>query len=75
MSSIFRLLPFRNRIIQPIVGEQSSNPDLKVTDHTKGKESSDVSVEAHGVEITTAKDPTLNPGELSFEEGGSSSKM
>jgi hypothetical protein len=77
---MFSLLRFLPSSIRPEIDEQStSNPDVEVNQATSEKDVKDSekkspslsSVDKHGDEITTVKDPTLNPGGLTFEEGRS----
>ena len=70
---MFSLLRFLPSSIRPEIDEQStSSPDVEVNQATSEKKSPSLSsVDKHGDEITTVKDPTLNPGGLTFEEGRS----
>jgi hypothetical protein len=78
MSSWLRFLPSRipgsRRSAVDVQSAPSSAADVHNSigseKDVKEKESSSAyPKEVQGGEITTAKDPTLNPGELSFEEG------
>ncbi|KIM84444.1 hypothetical protein PILCRDRAFT_818003 [Piloderma croceum F 1598] len=77
MSSLLRFIPSSICGSRPEIDEQStSSPDVEVNQATSEKDvknsekkSRSLSfVDQHEVEITTVKDPTLNPGELTFEE-------
>jgi len=79
MSSFLHLLTSRIFGGRPEIDEQStSSPDVEDHNSTSEKDVKEKkspslsSVDKHGGEITTVKDPTLNPGELTFEEGKSS---
>jgi hypothetical protein len=80
MSSLLRLLPTSICSGRPeIDGQLTSSPDVEIYQDTSQNDVKDSekkypglsSVDKHGVEITTVKDPTLNPGGLTFEEGRS----
>jgi hypothetical protein len=79
MSSLLRLLPSSICGGRPEIDEQlTSSPDVEIYQDTSKKDVKDEkkspglpSVDKHEDEITTVKDPTLNPGGLTFEEGRS----
>ena len=79
MPSLLHLLPSRIFGGRPDIDEQStSSPDVEVHGDTSEKDVEEKqspslsSVDKYAIEIATIKDPTLNPGELTFEEGKSS---